>query len=174
MLVHRCDRCCVYKKEIQPCRTKYRGIWAILMHKMMFPSESCNSVSNGTFCEFRPFSVIAEIFSQRTTWTTSRTPGGTRTPVWEPMLYCYMLLWLNLNASSNNTYFFHYTNYLIKYSLLTTWTKCYFKLKCNRIVITSRKHPHSVRFFVKGSFPVPQIPGNTCSSATWLNLRQIC
>src|SRR4029434_7770403 len=31
MLVHRCDRCCVYKKEIQPCRTKYRGIWAILM-----------------------------------------------------------------------------------------------------------------------------------------------
>src|SRR4029434_3923087 len=60
MLVHRCDRCCVYKKEIQPCRTKYRGIWAILMHKMMFPSESCNSVSNGTFCEFRPFSVIAE------------------------------------------------------------------------------------------------------------------
>src|SRR4029434_36787 len=63
MLVHRCDRCCVYKKEIQPCRTKYRGIWAILMHKMMFPSESCNSVLNGTFCEFRPFSVIAEIFS---------------------------------------------------------------------------------------------------------------
>src|SRR4029434_8289151 len=61
MLVHRCDRCCVYKKEIQPCRTKYRGIWAILMHKMMFPSESCNCVSNGTFCEFRPFSVIAEI-----------------------------------------------------------------------------------------------------------------
>src|SRR4029434_6113743 len=44
MLVHRCDRCCVYKKEIQPCRTKYRGIWAILMHKMMFTSESCNSV----------------------------------------------------------------------------------------------------------------------------------
>src|SRR4029434_7106416 len=60
MLVHRCDRCCVYKKEIQHCRTKYRGIWALLMHKMMFPSESCNSVSNGTFCEFRPFSVIAE------------------------------------------------------------------------------------------------------------------
>src|SRR4029434_4088711 len=23
MLVHRCDRCCVHKKEIQPCRTKY-------------------------------------------------------------------------------------------------------------------------------------------------------
>src|SRR4029434_91796 len=66
MLVHRCDRCCVYKKEIQPCRKKYRGIWAILMHKMMFPSESCNSVSNGTFCEFRPFSVIADIFSPRT------------------------------------------------------------------------------------------------------------
>src|SRR4029434_2592288 len=60
MLVHRCDRCCVYKKEIQPCRTKYRGIWAILMHKIMFPSESCNSVSKGTFCEFRPFPVIAE------------------------------------------------------------------------------------------------------------------
>src|SRR4029434_4265550 len=44
MLVHRCDRCCVYKKEIQPCRAKYRGIWAILMHKMMFQSESCYSV----------------------------------------------------------------------------------------------------------------------------------
>src|SRR4029434_6687550 len=41
MLVHRCDRCCVYKKEIQSCRTKYRGIWAILMHKMVFPFESC-------------------------------------------------------------------------------------------------------------------------------------
>src|SRR4029434_3422978 len=65
MLVHSCDRC-VYKKEIQPCRTKYMGIWAILMHKMMFPSESCNSVSNGTFCECRPFSVIADIFSPRT------------------------------------------------------------------------------------------------------------
>ena len=26
----------------------------------MFPSESCNSVSKGTFREFRPFSVIAE------------------------------------------------------------------------------------------------------------------
>src|SRR4029434_5873787 len=62
MLVHCCDRWFVYKKEIQPCRTKYRGIWAILMHKMMFPSESCNSVSNGrpTFCEFRLFSAIAE------------------------------------------------------------------------------------------------------------------
>ena len=45
---------------------KYRGIWAILMHKMMFPSESCNSVSKGTFREFRPFSAIAEIFSPRT------------------------------------------------------------------------------------------------------------
>src|SRR4029434_853825 len=61
MIVHCCDRCCFYKKEIQPCRTEYRGIWAILMHKMMFPSEGCNSVSNGTFCEFRPFSVIADI-----------------------------------------------------------------------------------------------------------------
>src|SRR4029434_10000143 len=53
MLVHRCDRCCVYLKEIQPCRAKYRGIWAILIHKMMFPSESCK----GTFREFRPFSL---------------------------------------------------------------------------------------------------------------------
>src|SRR4029434_521353 len=61
MLVHCCDRCCVYKKEIQPCRTKYRGIWAILMHKMMFPSASCTSVSNGTFCEFRPFSVLGNV-----------------------------------------------------------------------------------------------------------------
>src|SRR4029434_3178762 len=63
MLVHRCDRCCVYKKEIQSCRAKYRGIWTTLIHKMMFPSESCNSVSKGTFREFRLFSVIAEIFS---------------------------------------------------------------------------------------------------------------
>ena len=30
------------------------------MHKMMFPSESSNSVSKGSFREFRPFSVIAE------------------------------------------------------------------------------------------------------------------
>src|SRR4029434_10291777 len=60
MLVHRCDHCCVYKKEIQPCRTKYRGIWAILMHKMVFTFESCNSVSKCSFREFRPFSVIAE------------------------------------------------------------------------------------------------------------------
>src|SRR4029434_9923826 len=52
MLVHRCDRCCVYKKEIQPCRAKYRGISAILMHKMMFPSESCNSVSKGNSVRF--------------------------------------------------------------------------------------------------------------------------
>ena len=27
---------------------------------MMFPSESCNSVSKGSFRDFRPFSVIAE------------------------------------------------------------------------------------------------------------------
>src|SRR4029434_1687952 len=76
MLVHRCDRCCVYKKEIQPCRTKYRGIWAIFMHKMMFPSESCNSVSNGTFCEFRTFSVtvLYVIGSQ----TGVRVPPGVR------------------------------------------------------------------------------------------------
>ena len=33
-------------------RAKYRGIWVILMHKMMFPSESCNSVSKGTLREF--------------------------------------------------------------------------------------------------------------------------
>src|SRR4029434_2582316 len=80
MLVHRCDRCCVHKKEIQPCRTKYRGIWAILMHKIMFPSESGNSVSNGTFCEFRPFSVIAEIFSPRTPPEPLRVPLGVRVP----------------------------------------------------------------------------------------------
>ena len=96
MLVHRCDRCCVYKKEIQPCRTKYRGIWAILMHKMMFPSESCNSVSNGTFCEFRPFSVIAEIFSPRTPWTTLRTP------VWEPMGYINVTRKGSMHAGSVN------------------------------------------------------------------------
>src|SRR4029434_11357877 len=76
MLVHRCDRCCVYKKEIQPCRAKFRGIWAILMHKMMFPSESCNSVSKGTFREFRPFSVIAEMFSSRPPWTAFTYPQG--------------------------------------------------------------------------------------------------
>src|SRR4029434_1062100 len=56
MLVHRCDRCCVYKKEIQPCRTKYRGIWAILMHNMMFPSESCNSANSVRFLLSRTFS----------------------------------------------------------------------------------------------------------------------
>src|SRR4029434_5064348 len=67
MFVHRCDRCCVYLKEIQPCRAKYRVIWAILMHKIMFPSESCNSISKGTFRKFRPFSVIAE---NRWPWTT--------------------------------------------------------------------------------------------------------
>src|SRR4029434_3707653 len=60
MIVHCCDRCCVYKKEIQPCRIKYRGIWAILMNKMMFPFQRCNSVSKCSFREFRPFSVIAE------------------------------------------------------------------------------------------------------------------
>src|SRR4029434_7702326 len=60
MLVHRCDRCCVYKKEIQPCSPKYRGIWAICMNKMMFPFQRCNSVSKCSFREFRPFSVIAE------------------------------------------------------------------------------------------------------------------
>src|SRR4029434_6831613 len=62
MLVHRCDSCCVYKKEIQPCRAKYKGIWAILMHKMMFPSESCNSVSKGNSVRFplsRTFSPSA-------------------------------------------------------------------------------------------------------------------
>src|SRR4029434_759874 len=57
MFVHRCNRCCVYLKEIYPCSPKYRGIWAICMNKMMFPSESCNSVSKGTFREFRPFSL---------------------------------------------------------------------------------------------------------------------
>src|SRR4029434_6746817 len=60
MFVHRCDRCCVYLKEIQPSRPKYRGIWAICMHKMMFPFQSCNSVSKCSFREFHPFSVIAE------------------------------------------------------------------------------------------------------------------
>src|SRR4029434_10025464 len=60
MFVHRCNCCCVYVKEIVPCSPKYRGIWAICMHKMMFPLESCNSVSKGTFREFRPFSVIAK------------------------------------------------------------------------------------------------------------------
>src|SRR4029434_4781287 len=60
MFVHRCNPRCVYLKEIQPDRAKYRGIWGILMHKMIFPSESCNSISKGTFHELRPFSVIAE------------------------------------------------------------------------------------------------------------------
>src|SRR4029434_3484298 len=60
MFVHRCDRCCVYLKEIQPCSPKYRGIWAIFMNKMMFPFQSCNSVSKGTFHDFRLFSAIAE------------------------------------------------------------------------------------------------------------------
>src|SRR4029434_4490853 len=60
MFVHRCNPRCVYLKEIQPDRAKYRGIWGILMHKMIFPSESCNSISKCSFREFRPFSVIAE------------------------------------------------------------------------------------------------------------------
>src|SRR4029434_5647230 len=60
MFVHRCNPRCVYLKEIQPDRAKYRGIWGILMHKMIFPSERCNSISKGTFHELRPFSVIAE------------------------------------------------------------------------------------------------------------------
>src|SRR4029434_6419368 len=30
------------------------------MHKMMFPFENWNSVSKGSFREFRPFSIIAE------------------------------------------------------------------------------------------------------------------
>src|SRR4029434_1687172 len=59
MFVHRCDRCCVYLKY-SLAGPKYRGIWAIFMHKMMFPSESCNSVSKGTFHDFRLFSAIAE------------------------------------------------------------------------------------------------------------------
>src|SRR4029434_6509263 len=60
MLVHRCDRCCVYKKEIQPCSPKYMGIWAICMNKIMFPFQRCNSVSKCSFREFRLFSVIVE------------------------------------------------------------------------------------------------------------------
>src|SRR4029434_2339562 len=58
MLVHRCDRCCVYKKEIQPRRTKYRGIWAILMHRMMFPSKL-------QFCFKRYILRIPSVFCYR-------------------------------------------------------------------------------------------------------------
>src|SRR4029434_4554335 len=81
MLVHRCDRCCVYKKEIQPCRTKYRGIWAILMHKIMFPSESCNSVSKGNPVRFplsRKFSPRVPPFGNRCFRQTKQqtTPYG--------------------------------------------------------------------------------------------------
>src|SRR4029434_11037529 len=79
MLVHCCDRCCVYKKEIQPCRTKYRGIWAILMHKMMFPSESCNSVSNCTFCEFVRF-LLSRKCSPRVPPEPLRVALGVRVP----------------------------------------------------------------------------------------------
>src|SRR4029434_1051991 len=50
---------CLFERYIANS-PKYRGIWAICMHKMMFPSESSNSVSKGSFREFRPFSVIAE------------------------------------------------------------------------------------------------------------------
>src|SRR4029434_7231633 len=53
---------CLFERN-KPCSPQYRGIWAICMHKMMFPSESCNSVLNSTFREFRPFSVIVDIFS---------------------------------------------------------------------------------------------------------------
>src|SRR4029434_6059990 len=52
------DRCCVYKKEIQPRRTKYRGIWAILMHKMMFPSKL-------QFCFKRYILRIPSVFCYR-------------------------------------------------------------------------------------------------------------
>src|SRR4029434_216736 len=38
--------------ERNTCRAKYREIWAILMHKIMFPSESCNSVSKGNSVRF--------------------------------------------------------------------------------------------------------------------------
>src|SRR4029434_3925755 len=93
MLVHRCDRCCVYKKEIQPCRTKYRGIWAICMHKMMFPSESCNSVLKGTFREFRPFSVIGKSLALATLAPppprlATREGGGTKQRNKETTLAC--------------------------------------------------------------------------------------
>ena len=67
--------------RMQPCRAKYRGIWAILMHKMMFPSESCNSVSKGDSVPF----PLSRKCSPRV------PPGGTRTPVWEPMLYGTLL-----------------------------------------------------------------------------------
>ena len=50
------------RKKYSLAKANYRGIWAI----WIFPSESCKSVSKGTFREFRPFSVIAEIFSPRT------------------------------------------------------------------------------------------------------------
>src|SRR4029434_6944393 len=81
MLVHRCDRCCVYKKEIQPCRKKYRGICAILMHKMMFPSESCNSVSNGTLQPANSVRfLLSRTFSPRVHPEPLRVPLGVRVP----------------------------------------------------------------------------------------------
>src|SRR4029434_6910098 len=96
MLVHHCNRCCVYKKEIQPCRTKYWGIWGILMHKMMFPSESCNSVSKGIFREFRPFSVIAERSSILYTHSAISITLTVLGDVMPPPECCYWLCVLTL------------------------------------------------------------------------------
>src|SRR4029434_8975597 len=49
--------------------------------KMIFPSESCNSVSKGTFREFRPF-FRPRKFSPRVPPEPLREPSGN--PVWEP------------------------------------------------------------------------------------------
>src|SRR4029434_10084251 len=100
MLVHRCDRCCVYKKEIKPCRAKYRGIWAILMHKMMFPSESCNSANSVRFLLSRkcspcvppeplrvPLGVRLPQFGNRRATFMSLEKGRCSSAVWEPMQY---------------------------------------------------------------------------------------
>src|SRR4029434_8747956 len=64
MFVHHCNRCCVNFKEIQPCSPKYRGIWAICMHKMMFPFQSVHSANSVRFPLSRK--IIGPTFSQCT------------------------------------------------------------------------------------------------------------
>src|SRR4029434_6688107 len=55
---------------------KYKGIWAILMHKMMFPSESCNSVSKGNSVRF----PLSRTFSPRVPSESLRVPLGVHGP----------------------------------------------------------------------------------------------
>src|SRR4029434_1467690 len=50
---------CLFERNIA-LQPKIQGNLDDLYNKMMFPFQRCNSVSKCSFCEFRPFSVIAE------------------------------------------------------------------------------------------------------------------